>query len=395
MKAFGVLLAVVALLLLGALGMQVLQNVDDPVLLRVRGVDYVTTTANAALLLLGAIAAVIVLWSLLRAPFNALRMRRLRLSRDRLIDGLDALHRGDWTRAEQALARAADVPEAAAVARVHAAHAAASRGDAQAALHHLDALGGAHAASRAIAQGELALSHGRAEDALRALDAPDAQPLPPRGQALRAEALALIGRHGEAYGMTGALRQHKVWPDARITRNEAVWAEAALAEAQDGNALAAQWDALPKALRTQPRVASAYAERAQALGWHDAAGDALEAAIDAQDDAARIDTALATRYAQLPGERAAQRAGHIDRWLARHPDAPGLHLARFHALRQRGDDVGAELALRHAIERGGGTEAWEAMAERHAASGNHAAAQEAYANALRASRGEVVRFERR
>lgn len=394
MKAFGILLAVVALLLLGALGMQVLQNVNDPVLLRVRGVDYVTTTANAALLLLGAIAAVIAAWSLLRAPFNALRTRRLRLSRDRLVDGLEALHRGEWTRAEQALARASDVPEAAAVARVHAAHAAASRGDAQAALHHLDALTGTHATSRAIAQGELALSHGRAEDALRALDAPDAQPLPPRGQALRAEALALLGRHGEAYGMTGALRQHKVWPDARIARNEAVWAEAALTEAQDGNALAAQWDALPKALRTQPRVASAYAERAQALGWHDAAGDALEAAIDAQDDGTRIDATLAARYAQLPGERAAQRAGHIDRWIARHPDVPGLHLARFHALRLRGDDVGAELALRHAIERGGGTEAWEAMAERHAAAGHHAAAQEAYANALRASRGEVVRFER-
>lgn len=392
MKALGVVLVVVALLLLGALGMQVVQDINDPVLLRVRGVDYVTTTANAALLVLGAIVAIVLAWLLVRAPFNALRMRRLRVSRDRLVDGLDALHRGDWTRAEQALMRASEAPETVAMARVHAAHAAASRGDTQAARQHLDSLTGTHAASRAVAQGELALSHGRAEDALRALDAPDAQPLPPRGQALRAEALALLGRHGEAYGMAGALRQQKIWTDARLTRNEAVWAEAALLEARDGNALAAQWDGLPKALRTQPRVASAYAERAHALGWHDAAGEALEAAIDAQDDSAHIDTALATRYAQLPGERAAQRAGHIDRWLARHPDAPGLHLARAHALRARGDDVGAELALRHAIERGGGADAWEAMAERHAAAGDHAAAQEAYANALRASRGEAVRF---
>lgn len=392
MKALGVLLAVVALLLLGALGMQVLQNVDDPVLLRVRGVDYATTTANAALMVLGAIAAVVLLWSLVRAPFHALRMRRLRQSRDRLLDGLEALHRGEWTRAEAALVRAADAPEAAVVARVHAAYAAASRGDAQAALQHLDALTGAQSSSRAVAQGELALSHGRAEEALRALDAVDAQPLPPRGQALRAEALALLGRHGEAYGMTGALRQHKVWPDARIARNETVWAEAALAEAPEGNALAAQWDALPKALRTHPRVAGAYAERAHALGWHDAAGDALEAAIDAQDDGTRIDDTLATRYAQLPGERAAQRAQHIDRWIARHPDVPGLHLARAHALAARGDDVGAELSLRRALERGGGSDAWEAMAERHAAAGNHAAAQEAYANALRASRGQAVRF---
>lgn len=383
MKAVRIILALLVALLVGALVMQVLAHNADPVLLRVRGADYTTTTAYAALLLAGALIGLILLWTLLMAPFRAFRRNREGRARARLLDGLDALQRGDWTRAEKELERASEDPALVSTARIHAAHAAASRGDAAAAQRHLDTIPATHAATRAVALGELALSHGRAEEALVALDAADAQPLPPRGVALRAEALALLHRNGEAYGSIAALRHAKVWPDERLARNETQWAHAALLESRDGNALAATWDALPPTLRTHPRVADAYAERATQFGFHDAAGDALEKAVEAHPNARLIH-----RYAQLPGERAAHRQARIESWLKARPDDAGLHLARAHSLRAQGDEVGAELALHRALERGAGGDAWELMGDRYAAQGDHARAQASYANALRTARGE-------
>ena len=383
MKAVRIVLVLLVALLVGALVMQVLGQNADPVLLRVRGVDYSTTTPFAVLWLVAAIIGVIALWTLLLAPFHAMRRRRERRGRARLVDGLDALQRGDWTRAETELERAAEDPEFATSARIQAAHAAASRGDATAAQRHLTAIPATHAGTRAVAMGELALSHGRAEDAMSALDAADAQPLPPRGIALRAEALALLNRHGEAYGSVAALRHSKVWPDDRVARNETQWAHAALLEARDGNALAATWDGVPASLRTHPRVADAYAERATQFGFHDSAGDALEKAVEAHPNARLIH-----RYAQLPGERATHRRTRIDGWLKARPDDANLHLARAHALRTEGDEIGAELALHHALERGAGGDAWELMGDRYASQGDHARAQASYANALRMARGE-------
>ena len=55
----------------------------------------------------------------------------------------------------------------------------------------------------------------RPTDALVALDAPAAQPLPPRGLLLRAHALAASGQSAQAYGLLGALRQQQALPGAR------------------------------------------------------------------------------------------------------------------------------------------------------------------------------------
>src|SRR5213075_1855051 len=120
--------------------------------------------------------------------------------------------------------------------------------------------------------------------ALAVLDAPAAQPLPPRGVLLRAESLAALGRGGEAYGLLGALRQQHVLGPERLAELEAQWAEAGLREAADANVPADRWEALPKPLRSDARAVAAYAQRAAALRWDDAAASSIETALDTKWD---------------------------------------------------------------------------------------------------------------
>ena len=122
-----------------------------------------------------------------------------------------------------------------------------------------------------------------------------ATPLPPRGLILRAQALVALGRSGEAYGLLGALRQQQAWPDERLVELEAQWGAASLREAGDANVLADRWEALPKPLRSDPAAVAAYAERAAALRWDEAAAKSIEQALDA-----RWDESLAGLYGRLP-----------------------------------------------------------------------------------------------
>lgn len=373
-------LIVVALAI--ALAAQVLLQDPGLVLVRYRGSDYTTTVPYAVAIGLAGLAALWLLVRLVTAPIHALRRRRERTERRRLAEGLADLHEGRWARGERTLL-ATDDPDAAAIARVHAARAAAARGDATLAQQHLEPIAGTHAGLRAVTLAELALAQHRPIDALAALDSPHAQPLPPRGLALRAQSLAEVGRHDEAYGMLGALRKAEAVPNADLPRLEARWARGMLAEAPDGNALAARWDALPKTLRQDPVVVGAYADRAAALKWDDAAARAIEETLDTQ-----WDESLAAQYGRLSIGRFDQRQARIDRWLEQRPDSPGLLLSRARLAYAHGDWPRAEAALQQSIEYGSGPEAWELLGHGYAAAGDERRARVAYANALRGARGD-------
>lgn len=382
MNLFRILLFWIVLALAGALLAQLLLQDPGQILVRFRGHEYATTVAGALLMSLVALAVLLLAWKLLSLPFRAWRDRRDRRARARLGEGLDALHLGHYGRAEKLLAQAADEPAMAAPARIAAARAAALRGDTQAARAQLDALGERHAVARALAIAEQALHEDRPADALEALDAAAAQPLPPRGLVLRAEALSALGRSADAYGLLGPLRQQQALPPARLDTLQERWAETSLREAADANALADRWEALSKPLREHPGVVAAYAERAAALRWDDAAVRAVEQALDA-----RWDEALALQYGRLPVGRQAQRQANAERWLQAHPSSPALllTLARLH--REQGQWSKAEDALHRALAQGAGAEAWEEFGHGYAVAGDDARARMAYANALRAQRG--------
>lgn len=365
-----------------ALAAQVLLPEPGLVLMRYGGLDYSTTIPRAIAIGLAVFAGLWLLTRLLAAPGVALRRRRDRAERARLATALEDLHLGRWDRAERTLA-ATDDPDTLAVARLHAARAAAARGEPAVAQQHLDALAGSHPTLRAISLAELALAHGRATDALAALDVPAAQPLPPRGLALRAQALAEAGRYDEAYGMLGALRKSDAVPASELPRLEARWARGAMLSASDGNALASRWDSIPASLRHDPAIVAAYAERAAALHWDDAAARAIEQALDEH-----WDDSLAALYGRLSIGRLDERASRVERWLGAHPGSPGLLLSRARLQYAHGDWTGAEATLHQAIDRGAGTEAWELLGHGYAANGDESRARMAYANALRSTRGD-------
>ncbi len=386
MNLFRTLLLWLVLALAGALAAQLLLSQDPGyVLVRWRGYDYTTTVLVAAGLLFAALFAFWLLWTLLSLPFRAWGRHRDIRARARIGDGLEALRQGHWSRAEKLLAQAAQDGHVEPAARLGAAEAAVARGDHAAARAHLAGFGDRHAALRAIASAELALQEQRPTDALVALDAPAAQPLPPRGLALRAEALAANGQAAEAWGLLGALRQQHAWPAPLLDERELRWAEASLHQAADTNALAERWDALPKALKTEPAVVDAYATRAAAFGWEDAATRSVEQALEA-----RWDEGLAARYGQLPVARLEHRRAQVERWLRAHPGSPALLTALAGLLQAGGDWPQAEAALHRALAQGGGSDAWEALGDGYARNGDEFRARQCYANALAASRGQAV-----
>ncbi len=375
----------IVLALIGA-GVAAFVLSQDPghVLVRWRGTDYTTTVLHAAWMVLGIALALWIAWTLLAWPFRAWSLHRDRQQRARVGDGFEALHQGHYARAEKLLLQTSDDEPVEAAARIGATRAALARGDHAAARAHLDGFADRHPASRAIALAELALQEGRPTDALVALDAPAAQPLPPRGIALRAEALAQSGQSTQAYGLVGVLRKQQAWTEAELADRELRWAAASLREG-DENAFAQQWDAMPKSLRTEPVVVIAHATRAAELGWDEAATKSIERALDT-----RWDERLATLYGRLPVGRLEHRRAQAERWLLAHPGSLSLPATLARITYAQGDITAADTYWQQALAEGGSAEDWEAVGDACASRGDESRARQCYANALRATRGERI-----
>ncbi|QNH15127.1 porphyrin biosynthesis protein [Xanthomonas sp. SS] len=386
LRSLIVLLVVIALGVIGAqwLAQDKLGDLGE-VIVRAGGNDYISPLPQAALLLVIAFLVLLLLWNLLSFPFRAWGRHRRKQSRARLIEGLTALHNGQWTRAEKQLNAAAEDPEVSAIALVAAVRVADARADAEATSRYLQRLSERDAGAHALLQGERLLAQQRPVDAINALDVAAAQPLPPRGLLLRTEALTSIGRAGEAYGQLGAIRQQQALPLEAIGPLESRLAAASLQQADDANALAERWESLPKSQRSEPAVVEAYATRAAALHWDDAALRAVEQALET-----RWDEGLAALYGRLPVEKYDSRRASAQRWLQSHPDSPGLLLTLARLARQQQQWPQSEEFLHRALALGAGAEAWEAFGDGYAEAGDPVLAQHCYANALRLQRGELA-----
>ena len=387
-KWFRYAVTLLIVVLAGALGAQWLahQGRDlGEVFVRAGGYDLSASLPAALLALLVAGFCLWLLWTLLSLPFRAWRRHRRKQARARLIEGLGALHGGHWQRAEQLLERAADDAEVGVVARATAVRAAAARGDEAGARRHLAALQARSPAAHALAAAELAHSRDDSAAVLQHLAEAAAQPLPPRGLVLQAQALAAQQRADEAYGLLGAIRQQQALSAAEFTALESRLAAQLIAQAGDANALAERWETLGKSLRAEPDIVAAYAERAAALRWEDAATRALEHALDA-----RWDESLAALYGRLPIGKLDSRRASAQRWLAQHPDSPTLLVTLARLARRQGQWPQAQDFLHRALAQGAGADAWEELGHGYAAAGDEVLARRSYANALNAARGEAT-----
>lgn len=390
MNVFRNAIFLLLLVLAGVLGAQWLSRDGaardlGEVLVRAGGHDYSATLPGALLALAACLLLLWLLWKLLTLPFRAWGRHRRKQARARLTEGLEALHAGHWQRAEKLLQLAAEDDEVGTIARTAAVRAADARGDEAAVQAHLSALAERSAATHALAVADRALAQGRPADALAALDAPAAQPLPPRGLALRTQALAALNRAGEAYGMLGPLKQQQVLSTLAYSPLESQLASQAMRESADANALAERWETLPKPLRADPGIVAAYAERAAGLRWDEAAARSLEQAIDA-----RWDESLVALYGRLPIGKLDSRRASAQRWLQTHPDSPALLVTLAQLARLQGQWPQAQEFLHRALAQGASVDAWEELGHGFAAAGQEELARRSYANALNAQRGQAA-----
>ena len=381
-----ILLVVLALGVVAAQWLSQQQRYDlGEVVVRAGGNDYIAPMPQAVLALVIGLLVLWLLWTLLSLPFRAWGRYRRKRGRARLIEGLRAYELGHWNKAGKALVAAADDKEVAPVALPPAIRLAELRGDDEGARALGRELAARDPVAHALLEAERLLAQARPVDAINALDAPAAQPLPPRGLLLRTEALPLIGRAGEAYGQLGALRQQQVLGQAAWSALEQRLAAQSLEQAGDTNALAERWEGLSRSLRAEPAVVAAYARRAAALHWDDAALRSLEQALDA-----RWDEELVVLYGELPLEKFDSRRASAQRWLAGHAASPGLLLTLARLARRQQQWPQAEEFLHRAIAQGAGAAAWEELGEGFAAAGETVLAAQCYRNALHAPRGHAV-----
>lgn len=389
MKVFRTAIVLLLLLLAGVFGAQWLAQDSardlGEVFVRAGGYDLSASLPGALLAIAACFLLLWLAWRLLTLPFHAWGRYRRKQSRARLIEGLEALHGGHWLRAEKLLRRAAEDDEVGTIARTAALRAADARGDEAAAQGHLSALAQRNASAHALATADRAMARQNPADALLALDSPAAQPLPPRGLALRAQAMAASGRASEAYGLLGSLKQQQALSPSDHAALESQLAAQALREAGDANVLAERWETMPKPLRTDAAIVAAYAERAAALRWDDAAVRSLEQAIDI-----RWDESLVALYGRLPIGKLDSRRASAQRWLQAHPASPALLVTLAQLARQQGQWPQAQEFLHRALAQGASAEAWEELGHGFAAAGQEELARRSYANALNAKRGDAA-----
>lgn len=186
--------------------------------------------------------------------------------------------------------------------------------------------------------------------------------------------------------MLGALRQQQAADATTLEALQARWAEAGFAAWRPmPMPLADRWDALPPALRTMPAVVAAYARRAAAMGWHDAASGRLEDALDAGWD-------------RIAGRALRQPA----RWRG---SSTGVHASSSGCRRVRrippcccgrprrpatGHWLQADAWCIARSRRAPGRRRGNVWATARCSSATRGRARQAYANALRSQRGEPV-----
>lgn len=392
MTLFRQVLILLALAAIGALIWHWLALDPGYVLVTFRGWSVESTLVVA--IALGVVIGVLlrVLMWLLRAPFVGWRRRQRRIARGRLADGLMALEDGRWAQADRLLGKAAREESLRLPALLAAHRAAHARGQAERASSLLADAGMAGGQTQArLINVEHLIARGQFASAAELLEhAAVSDSLSPRGLELRVQALVGAGRAAEALDLLPGLRSSKIREGEALLKLESNTIAAALLQTEGLGVLLARWKGLSKAQRKQAELIDAYASRAAALGDADEAATAIERALNTN-----WSETLARRYGGLAHGDRSVAIRRAESWLAEHPRSPGIQLALGDLCRAEQLWGKAEDYLLRALGGEQDAHVWEAMGELYAQQADDARARQAFANALRASRGEACDSVRR
>lgn len=383
MSIYRTLLAWLALALLGALLWDWLASDPGTLVISLRGQTINTSVAFALVLWLAVWFALWAIVWLLRLPLRLWRRHTRNRARSRLAAGLDALHQGQWQRAGNLLELAASEAPLRSVALLAARRAADARADHEASARLLTELATHHPIAAALDQAERLLAQNRAEEALAALKAVSNKPLPPRGLQLQIEAQLRTGNAHDSGPLLTRLRQDKALPPAELADLEVRISAAILQGAGAADSLLQRWRALPARLQDLPVIAGAFAQRAAVLGLEAEGGAALAQALGRHWDEHWVE-----QFSHLPNASGQSWLSSCEHWLPSHSDSPALLVALGRLCRKQQLWGKAEDYLHRALAHGAGGEVWEELGHVFSAQNDVARAQVAFANALRAARGE-------
>ena len=391
MKGSVIVLIIVALLLIAAGVAPYLQA--DPGYVALQFHDWTVETSVvvlAALLLLAYLLIRLIVW-MWQSPKRAADRLAQRRTEQQLQKGLLALSEGDWKSAEKALARSARAASSRSrtLSYLAAARAAQGQADSDRRDEYL-ALADSEGASGRREVFLVRLARARmlvADEAWTAAREQLEDLLKQRAQ--HPQILRLLARVYQAQSDWTALarilpplRKAGVLAEAELDTLRSEVKRSEIRTARDFGELQTRWKQLARKERSQPELATAYADRAIELDHAEATESVIRSSLKQQWDGE-----LVRRYAETGDAGVKDRLKQAEKWLESHPQDADLHfvLARLCLKLQlwgkASDHFRASLAARPSVA------ASEALADLYRRHGELDAAMAAYRNALAISDG--------
>lgn len=386
MRLWRWIFALLVVAVAGALAWHWLAANPGYVLIRMQDIAIETSIVAAlAFLLLGWLVLGLV-WRILRWPLRAWQRAAGRRGRERLAGGMLAYAEGDYLRAERELGKAARHEPLRIPALLLLARAAHERGAEESAGEALGELGDSGKRVGAALRARFLVDNGQASAAFALLKEQAARDeLSLRGRQLLVDTALALGEPRTALEALPPLARSQSLTGEAQARLELRARTAALAAADDVAALNTLWHDTARAQRRQPELVAAFARRSAALGQMLAAMDEIESAQRHE-----WSDLLAGAWGELGDAEVPARLQRAERWLEQAPNSAALHLTLARLQLQQMQVERAEESAQRALALAATPAAWEVLGQIRRAVADDTGAANAWANALRAPRGEPL-----
>ena len=326
MKRSFLLLLILALLLLASALAPLLKSDPGHVLINIGSWTVETSVlvlASALLILWFAVQLAVWIW---RMPVEAARKMREQRAFNQLEKGLLALTEGDWKTAEKALEKSASKQGKTTAHYLAAAQAADSQNAPERSEYYLEQADSGGSKKRFLV--ELTRARMLLANGSRAAALPILQELykrrrkHPQVLELLSRCYRELGDWDQLQDLLPALRKAGVLDDEQSQEWEEEVAVNKLRSVSTTEDLQSSWKKLPRAMRQHAPVVDAFALSAAKLERADLAEPLIVASLKHE-----WHPALVLRYGDPAADDRIKRLKQCEKWLQKHPEDAGLHLA--------------------------------------------------------------------